>query len=331
MLIAVIIVLAVVAVGLLVLYLGARSSAAEFRAQAERREEELIAERDQLTSANAELESELAAARAEHEQKEAELTGKLTASEDEVRNLTAKNEEAAALAAEQRAKLDEQSEQLIDLTAEITSHKTRVEEVEAALAAANARNAGILVGDVVDLGATQPQTLWDLEVKRSERTWRTSVAPNPDAPTSPFDEADDPVKVAVEIEAAALRENVGAFITIDWQAEPIDDPARRHLVVRVAQEMLEAAARSPEASRLVVTQLLPAADEATTVGDSDTPTDGEAGGATEHEIKLRLEPVDDDEVINIIPPRITSDLIDVRDETTIVVTTAPAPAAQTSE
>ncbi len=57
----------------------------------------------------------------------------------------------------------------------------------------------------------------------------------------------------------------------------------------------EATARSPEASRLVVT------------GD--------------HEVTLRLESADDsDEVINIIPPRITSDLIDVRSETGIDIT-----------
>ena len=71
--------------------------------------------------------------------------------------------------------------------------------------------------------------------------------------------------------------------------------AQAHLVVRVAQELLEAAARSPEPSTLVVT------------GDE--------------EIHLRLEAVnDDDEVINIIPPRITSDLVDVREETGLSIT-----------
>jgi hypothetical protein len=316
MLIAVIVV-AAVAVGLLVLYLGARSSAAEYQAQAEKREAALSAERDELSTAKAGLETELVAARAEHERSSAEEAEKKAKLAEEVRRQGAKLEEADRESEEQRTEIADQAEKISELESQVSTLGSRIVEAEAAAAAANARNAGIVVGDVVDLGASQPQTLWDLEVKRSERTWRTSVAPNPAADATPFTDADDPVRVAVEIEASALRENVGAFITIDWQAEPFEDPARRHLVVRVAQEMLESAARSPEASRLVVTQV-------------SVPTDGdsapdEAGGSTRDEIKLRLEAADEDEVVNIIPPRITSDLIDVRDETTIAIKPAPSP------
>ena len=148
----------------------------------------------------------------------------------------------------------------------------------------------MVVGDLTSGDNANAEMLWDLEVARSERSWRNSVSVNPVSDPSPFENAEDPVREAVEIEAAALREDVGAYITIDWQAEPILSAARRLLVVRVAQEMLASASRAPGAARLVVTQ----------------------SGEGEGELKMEFEAEGGDTVINLIPPKISHDLIDVR-------------------
>lgn len=112
-------------------------------------------------------------------------------------------------------------------------------------------------GSDLDVSGFSPGMAWELELVRSERTWRYSVAANPVEDPSPFDSAENPLKLAIEIEALALREDVGAFIGIDWQAgteiDPEDDPARAHLTLRLAQELLASAARELSPSILVVT------------------------------------------------------------------------------
>ena len=285
MLVALTIVAIVVALGLLVLYLQGRKSAAEFKEQADRRESALEAERLKLAEAKANLEQELATSQAEVRQ----LKDQNTTAVNEIHRLEGELETARSTEATQAARIESQAEEISGLTTDKAALQARVEAAETTAAAATARLKGIEVRDGVDIGVAQPETLWALELIRSERTWQTSVATNPASDDSPFDHTDDPIRLAVEIEAGALRENVGAFITIDWQAEAITKPAHAHLVVRVAQELLEAAARSPEPSRLVVT-----------------------GG--DEVVVLSLEPVDDgEEVINIIPPRVTSDLVEVQD------------------
>lgn len=295
-----------------------RRSGAEFRTLADQRETALLVERDQLTEArdkltderdhltqahdnltkerdqltetSSKLKSDLTTTSAERDQ----LDTDLAQAGQNISRLEAELGKLRKVSDEQGVRMERQANEIGKLATENEQLHDRVEVAEAAAAAVVARDSGIVIGELDNVGS-QPETLWDLEVARSERTWRNSVAINPAAETTPFDDTDDPLRLAVEVEAAALRENVGAFITIEWRAQPVADPARRHLVARVAQELLEAAARSPEASRLVV--------EGT------------------DEIVLRLESVDDsDEVINIIPPRITSDLIDVRSETGINIT-----------
>lgn len=95
------------------------------------------------------------------------------------------------------------------------------------------------------LAPIEPQTLWELELQRSERTWRHMVAVSPDFDESPFSTSPDLLRLAVEVEAAALKEEAGAFLSVDWQAAPVEDPARSHLILRLAQEMLAEAAREP--------------------------------------------------------------------------------------
>jgi hypothetical protein len=95
--------------------------------------------------------------------------------------------------------------------------------------------------------------LWALERARTERTWRHSVATGvPGA--GPFDGADDALRTAVEIEAAALREEVGTEIATDWRIEPGLPADLGLLVLRAAQELLASASRTVEDAVLVVEQ-----------------------------------------------------------------------------
>ncbi len=299
------IVVAVAALGLAVMLMTARTSAAEFRSQAEARESALVAERDRLTDANSALERQSTAAKAEIERAKSEIVGLKTevgTNMDRIRTLEREAVEAEAVAAEAQTRIDNQSSEIASLVADNNTMHERATaaeaaklEAEQAVATAEARNTGVVVGEVASIDGTDPAALWQLELVRCERMWRTSVAVDPSTPQGPFDVADDPVRLAVEITAAALREDVGAFISIDWQVPPVEEPARRHLIVRVAQEMLEAAARTPEPLKLVVS------------GDD--------------EIRLRLEPTDaDTDVIKVPQPRLTDDLVVVNDAATMTVT-----------
>lgn len=309
----VLIALALLVVGLLLALVLMRGSATEFRLQAEAREEALIAERAGLREKQAELERGLTSRRNEVER----LNTEGARQAGEIRRQASQLSERAAAAAQMKADLEErieaQSGEISALVADMNGLQKRVEEADAALveaekarlaaeeeiAAAESRNAGLVIGELAEVDGAHPEALWDLEVARSERTWRNSVAVDPTSPEGPFVDAADPVRLAVEIEAAALRENVGAFISIDWQAEPVNDPAQRHLVVRVAQEMLEAAARNPEPLRLVAT------------GESD--------------VTLRLELAEPDpdspsDQVTIPSPMVASDLIDIREDVGLSVT-----------
>ncbi len=95
--------------------------------------------------------------------------------------------------------------------------------------------------------------LWVLELQRVERRWHASVAPGIDL-TSPLVGAsvDDQPRVALEIVAAALREETGTRSTIDWQLTAPLPPATALLVVRTGDELMASAAPQAEAVRLAV-------------------------------------------------------------------------------
>ena len=77
------------------------------------------------------------------------------------------------------------------------------------------------------------------------------MATGPDQP-SPFPGAADPVRVAVEVEVQALREESGALLELDWRlTEPLA-PAGAVRVLRTAQEVAADAAQVMEEARLVV-------------------------------------------------------------------------------
>jgi len=92
--------------------------------------------------------------------------------------------------------------------------------------------------------------LWSLERSRTERTWRQSVTLDPGG-TGPFTDGEDPVRVAIEVEAAALREDVGTVIEVDWQLDEALPASEGLLVLRSAQELLARSSRLVEAGVLV--------------------------------------------------------------------------------
>ncbi len=99
---------------------------------------------------------------------------------------------------------------------------------------------------VVQARDAEFRKLWNLELKRSERMWKSHVAINPLYDTSPFIDADNLAQLCVEVEAAALREELGLNITVRWSAGVIVDVAKALTVVRAAQETMAEAAQQAE-------------------------------------------------------------------------------------
>jgi len=93
--------------------------------------------------------------------------------------------------------------------------------------------------------------LWALERARIGRTWRQSVALDPSDP-GPFTDDADPVRTAVEVGAAAVREEVGSVFVVDWQVEGRLSAGDGLLVVRSAEELLVSGSRVVEDGVLVV-------------------------------------------------------------------------------
>ena len=249
---------AVVTLAVLVIVLGvavvvlrrrlAAAAAAAAAAQAEvvRIEAESAVLRQELTDELASLRGQL-----DHEAEAAAQTEARLRDERDTARRNLDDERARLEEAEvARAQLDDELDELRQ-----RHHDLELRREREALAADPSR-AG------VDLA-----TLWELELARSERTWRHSVAPIPGG-DSPFPDADDPLRLAIEVEAAALREEVGAPLEVHWDADVVKDPADALLVLRLAQELLARAARE---SRPAVLEVTGTDDVALllTVGDGD--------------------------------------------------------------
>ena len=266
---------------------GAALDAAESRISTlEAERQELIAEGDRLRAEGERLRTEGEGLRAEGERLRAEGE-RLAGQVEESANMLRKRTE---LADAQAMQIDALSAARDELQQQLNSAEERIVTLAA--------RPGVVVGEL-SAGDANAEMLWGLELARSERLWRNSVAINPVDDASPFEFTEDPVRTAVEVEAQALREDVGAMITVDWRAERIESSARRLLVLRVAQEMLALAAKAPGAARLVVSH------------------------SAEAEGSLTMEFEADDnsgQVINLIPPQISSDLIDVSRDSDMSVT-----------
>lgn len=246
---------------------------------------------------NQRLAAESESLKEQHEQALAEseaANSKISELETEFRTVASAKTSLESNIAELEDNLKMQLSRLGDLQTENEEYKVQLQDAELKIVDLAARP-DVVLNEIAANATNNASALWELELVRSERAWRNSVAINPVTDVSPFVDAEDPVRLAIEVEASALREDVGAYVTIDWQAKSINDPARRHLVVRVAQELLATAARSPGASKLVV------------VGEDD--------------LKLKLEAVSEsDGEINLIPPQINNDLVDISDDDGLTVT-----------
>jgi colicin import membrane protein len=99
-------------------------------------------------------------------------------------------------------------------------------------------------------GGNDPATLWALEVVRAERRWREAVAHTIDAP-SPFAEGGD-ARAVVEVEVAAVHEETGTTLRLDWQLPAGLTASASLAAVRAAQEVLAAGAKAAEVATLSV-------------------------------------------------------------------------------
>ena len=207
---------------------------------------------ERAEAAEAERSRELAtaqdAARSERERAAEELLSARVGQADVERQLSAARAEATE-AVRRRTQVE------ADLSAQRSRAEAadaEVQRLEHDLGEAESRAARVqLQLDAAAGTPTELSALWALELARSERTWRYSVAPMPMGP-SPFPGVDDPLRLAVEVEAAALREEVGAPLSVRWAAEPVRQPGHALLVLRLAQEVLAAAAREGQAAVLSV-------------------------------------------------------------------------------
>lgn len=139
---------------------------------------------------------------------------------------------ARAAAEEQEALVSQAATTTTALQAELSAARQEADDLTGALRA-------------MTVGGHDPATLWALELARSERTWRQEVALHRDAP-SPIVGAANPLRVAVDIEAAAVREEVGTDIHVEWNLSAPVGPGLSLAVLRVVQELLATVAKAAE-------------------------------------------------------------------------------------
>ncbi len=211
--------LALVALALAVLLVVARRS--------------LAAERRRGEASRQELEGRLAEA--------AEVTTAVEAARDEALERAAAVEGASAAAvteAEARVAAAEEGRAVADRAR--TAAEATVSET------------ATLAARLIDDGAADPAALWALERARTERTWRHSVAAVAGVP-SPLRATGEPLRVALEIEVAAVREEVGAVIDLTVAVPEPVTPGVALATLRVTQELLAAVAKQGEVTSVAVT------------------------------------------------------------------------------
>lgn len=235
---------------------AAVEAAAERESSLEERASEAQAERDAAASARDAAQAELAVAVAERDRLQAavdDTSGELSRLDDQLVELrsdlanaqeAAREADAAAVAALAQADATEVT---------LNAVRAEAESLRADLEAARAKPAPPPDAERPEAAPLLVEGLWALERTRIERTWRQSVALDPTGP-GPFavDGGDDPVRVAIEVEAAAVREDVGSVIEVDWRIEGRLGAADGLLVVRTAQELLVSGSRVVEDGVLVV-------------------------------------------------------------------------------
>jgi hypothetical protein len=214
--------------------LAERVQAAEVeRSELERLIAELDAERTRLQTSVDDSSGELA-----------RLDDELVVLRDDLANAQEAAREADAAAVAAVAQADATQLDLIRARGDAEALRVELDELRAAPGPASD-------DERPEVAAHLVEGLWSLERTRTERTWRQSVSLDPSGP-GPFAGGDDPARVAIEVEAAAVREDVGSVIEVDWQVEGPIPQGDGLLLVRSAQELLARASRAVEDGVLVV-------------------------------------------------------------------------------
>lgn len=206
-------------------------------AQTSRLRRDLAAANDRATA----LEADLAAAK--------EASGAL---ETTVTGVRAELEAASSRAGEAERTAADLEASLAEARAATEAAEAAAVEVREQLAAAETErdDARSALGQAGWGGGPGPDTLWTLELARTQRTWRTSVAADPTSDA--FEERPDALRAAIEIDLAAIREEAGVEVAVDWELVDRLEPLAALAVLRSAQELVAAATRMADDARLVV-------------------------------------------------------------------------------
>ena len=184
------------------------------------------------------------------EQRASETAGELASTTASLETMTRER-----TATEERAVAAEEAVAVAGEQAELAAQRSVAAEERAAgaeeRAAAAERRAGELEAARLAErdGGIDAAVLWALEQSRSERTWRTSIAPGAESPST-FAGAAQPVIEALEIELSAAREEVGAVVELDADLPGELTAAGSLLVLRAAQELLAGVVRRAEETTL---------------------------------------------------------------------------------
>jgi len=96
-------------------------------------------------------------------------------------------------------------------------------------------------------GGIEADVAWPLELLRSERTWRFSVSPGPQA-DSPLGSPESEFVAALKIDVDAARNDIGADVELAVDLPTALEPATQMLALRIAQELLADVVRRSDTS-----------------------------------------------------------------------------------
>jgi hypothetical protein len=186
------------------------------------------------------------------------IQGELLSTQEQLKSTEIARDDASGRiqAAEKRAEEAETArrsaeKQLSSAFADVGAATSRAQAAEIAAEAAQSA-ASTARAALVDAGwghGPGPGTLWSLELARSERTWRNSVATDP---SSAFEPGSDRLRAAIETDLAAAREDAGVDVDLVWELVGEIEALAALAVLRVAQELVAGAVPLADEAQLVV-------------------------------------------------------------------------------
>ena len=110
--------------------------------------------------------------------------------------------------------------------------------------------------------------LWQLSLRRTEQTWRLSIAIDPAGP-SPLVDTDDPFRTAVEVEIDAAREEAGAVIEVEWTGDAPVPADRATLGLALVRDIVDSLGTTADRTTVTVTRHADALEIAVEAVDVD--------------------------------------------------------------